>query len=215
MSKRTGHFARERDDFYPTPEGPVRPLLPHLATGTRFVEPCAGDGALRGHLEAAGHVCVFAYDINPRSTRIAKRDALTHEVRLRSPKPFTFITNPPWKRDILHPLIMHLSDQAPTWLLFEADWAHTVQAVPFADRLRKIVSVGRVRWIAGSKSDGKDNCAWYLFDQPDPTAVSSQFFLRQPKTQIGPAPVESLKARSITRVWADEISNNFESEVQP
>ena len=28
----------------------------------------------------------------------------------------------------------------------------------------KIVSVGRVKWIEGSKGVGKDNCAWYLFD---------------------------------------------------
>jgi hypothetical protein len=28
----------------------------------------------------------------------------------------------------------------------------------------RVVSVGRVKWIEGSKSVGKDNCAWYLFD---------------------------------------------------
>jgi hypothetical protein len=28
----------------------------------------------------------------------------------------------------------------------------------------KVVSVGRVKWIEGSKSVGKDNCAWHLFD---------------------------------------------------
>jgi hypothetical protein len=33
-------------------------------------------------------------------------------------------------------------------------------------RLKMIVSIGRVRWIEGSKNDGKDNCAWYLFDRP-------------------------------------------------
>ena len=29
--------------------------------------------------------------------------------------------------------------------------------------LRAVVSVGRVKWIPGSKMTGKDNCAWHLF----------------------------------------------------
>jgi hypothetical protein len=82
-----------------------------------------------------------------------------------------FITNPPWDRKILHPLIVHLSDQAPTWLLFDADWMHTRQAAPFMPRLRKIVSVGRVKWIPDSTMTGKDNCAWYLFDRPHSEGV--------------------------------------------
>jgi hypothetical protein len=31
--------------------------------------------------------------------------------------------------------------------------------------LKKIVSIGRVKWIEDSKSVGKDNCCWYLFDR--------------------------------------------------
>jgi hypothetical protein len=42
---------------------------------------------------------------------------------------------------------------------------HTKQSAPFMPYLRKIVSVGRVKWIPDSKMTGKDNCAWYLFDQ--------------------------------------------------
>jgi hypothetical protein len=64
---------------------------------------------------------------------------------------------------VLHQLIIHLSSLAPTWLLFDADWAHTKQAVPYLERCRKIVSVGRVKWIPDSKMTGKDNCAFYLF----------------------------------------------------
>jgi hypothetical protein len=39
-----------------------------------------------------------------------------------------------------------------------------------------IVSVGRVKWIEGSKNTGKDNCAWYLFDLKNKTAT--EFFGR-------------------------------------
>jgi len=77
-----------------------------------------------------------------------------------------FITNPPWSRDVLHDIIVNLSNQAPSWLLIDSDWMHTQQSIPYLPRLRKIVSVGRVRWIPGSPYDGKDNCCWYLFDRP-------------------------------------------------
>ena len=50
MSKRAGQFERRPNDYYPTPESAVGPLLPHLAPATRFIEPCAGDGALIDHL---------------------------------------------------------------------------------------------------------------------------------------------------------------------
>ena len=52
----------------------------------------------------------------------------------------------------------------PTWLLFDADWAHTKQSAPYMTSCVKIVSIGRVKWIEDSKMTGKDNCAWYLFD---------------------------------------------------
>lgn len=159
MGKRSS-FERIPRDFYPTPVEAVRPLLAHLAPGTRFVEPCAGDGRLVDHLAAAGHVCASAYDIEPRRGDIRQHDAMDRLVGNLD----CFITNPPWDRSILHPLIAHLSRQAPTWLLFDADWMHTRQSAPFMPMLRKIVSVGRVKWIADSPFTGKDNCCWYLFD---------------------------------------------------
>lgn len=147
-------------DFYPTPAGAVAPLLRHLEPGTRFCEPCAGDGALINHLEAAGHRCASAWDIEPLRSDIARHDA---RERLCG-NIDCFITNPPWSRPVLHDLIAHLSSQAPTWLLFDADWMHTRQAAPFMPWLRKVVSVGRVRWIPDSPFIGKENCCWYLFD---------------------------------------------------
>jgi len=160
MGKRSD-FARVPRDFYPTPAEAVGPLLRHLVSGTKFIEPCAGDGALVDHLTGAGHRCIQASDIAPQRADVREQDALTI-----CWTPEAYITNPPWDRRILHPLIVHLSDQAPTWLLFDADWIHTRQAVPFLPRLRRIVSVGRVKWIPDSKMTGKDNCAWHLFDRP-------------------------------------------------
>ena len=159
MGKRS-NFERNERDFYPTPREAVGPLLPHLAPATRFCEPCAGNGALIDHLTAEGHICARAWDIEPQRDDIDKHDALTRLVGNID----CFITNPPWDRGVLHPLIIHLSNQHPTWLLFDADWMHTRQAAPYLWRLQTVVSVGRVKWIAGSPHTGKDNCAWHLFD---------------------------------------------------
>jgi hypothetical protein len=165
MGKRSNFERRERD-FYPTPYEAVIPLLPHLSAGARFCEPCAGDGALVDHLVKHGFICASARDIEPRRQGIDQKDALT---TLTGNVDY-FITNPPWDRKILHPLIEFLSDQHPTWLLFDADWMHTKQAAPYMARCVKIVSVGRVKWIPESKMTGKDNCCWYLFDRFDFTS---------------------------------------------
>jgi hypothetical protein len=164
MGKRSD-FQRVERDYYVTPRSALLPLLPHLRSGTRFIEPCAGNGALVDLLQEAGHICLEAYDIEPQRADILQRDALTY-VPDSCEQIDQIITNSPWLRTILHPLIIHLSDIAPTWLLFDADWSHTVRAAPYLDRLHKIVSVGRVKWFEGSAHSGKDNCAWYLFGQP-------------------------------------------------
>ena len=64
-------------------------------------------------------------------------------------------------------MIEHFSNIAPTWFLFDSDWMHTKQSIPFLTKLKKVVSIGRVKWIEGSSSVGKDNCCWYLFDNKD------------------------------------------------
>lgn len=172
MGKRS-NFQRVPRDFYVTPQEAVVPLLGFLAPHTEFVEPCAGDGALVRHLEAAGHVCIGAYDIEPRGPGIVKEDALKGTWT----RDGEFITNPPWSRDVLHPLIDHLRVQKPTWMLLDADWMHTKQAVPYLKNCLYIVSVGRVKWIPGSSMTGKDNCCWYLFVQQG--GVNPVFFPRR------------------------------------
>lgn len=165
MGKRSD-FERVPRDFYPTPRAAVFSLLPHLPEHFSFMEPCAGDGALIEHIETLTRgACYFASDIEPRADYVQQGDALKIGVCNRD----LIITNPPWDRKILHPMIEHFSNLAPSWLLFDADWIHTRQSIPFLPRLRKIVSVGRVKWIPDSKMTGKDNCAWHLFTAPSDT----------------------------------------------
>lgn len=171
MGKRSS-FERREQDFYVTPYEAVPPLLAHLSRGATFEEPCAGDGSLVDHLERGDHFCTYSCDIEPKRADVMQYDAFKIE---RTAADY-FITNPPWTRTILHPLIVHLSDIAPTWLLFDADWKHTRQAAPYMPRCRKIVSVGRLKWIPNSPHTGKDNCAWYLFTKD--TEPQAQFFER-------------------------------------
>ena len=128
MGKRSS-FERRPQDAYATPAEAVKPLLPHLRPRTRYSEPCCGDGALIGHLEDAGHLCNFWCDIAPPPEGEWSRqmDALALESCIGE----CWITNPPWRRDMLHPLITHLSSLAPAWLLMDAEWMNTKQAVPF------------------------------------------------------------------------------------
>ena len=159
MGKRSD-FERKPRDFYPTPIEAVYPLLEHLEEDFLFAEPCAGDGTLIEHLETKG-VCMWASDIEPQSEGIYAYDysQLTEEELIEAEY---IITNPPWDRSILHPIIDFFAPKIPTWLLFDADWMHTKQSRKYMPMCKKIVSVGRIKWFGNMT--GKDNCAWYLFD---------------------------------------------------
>lgn len=144
----------------------IYPLLKHLPNNCNYVEPCAGNGAIVKYLNRFNHHCVGAWDIEPQAENIQCNDAM-RPLSFETLEIFDyFITNPPWNRDILHPLIECLCNQKPTWLLFDADWMHTKQSFNYLRYLKKIVSVGRVKWIPNSTMTGKDNCCWYLFDKP-------------------------------------------------
>lgn len=161
MSKRTDFPRRKNDAYLTWDKRALPPLLPNLMPATRFIEPCAGRGDLIDQLETAGHHCVEAWDIEPQRGDILKVDAFT----IKADHDFDcYITNPPWTRAILHPLIMHLCAQKPTWLLFDADWMHNLSSGQYLKHCSKIVSTPRLKWIEGTDQASVDNCAWYLFD---------------------------------------------------
>ena len=171
MGKRSD-FERKPRDFYPTPIEAVEPLIEHLPKEFGFAEPCAGDGALCGHLEYYGGICMWASDIEPQAEGIYK-DSFEKVGKYELLESEYIITNPPWDRKILHPMIEHFSELKPTWLLFDADWAYTKQSAPYMKKCAKIVSVGRIKWFGNMT--GKDNCAWYLFYKND---IETKFYGR-------------------------------------
>lgn len=178
MGKRS-NFDRVPRDYYPTPMAAVEPLISHLPYSFDYVEPCAGDGRLIDHLDKLtdGHgQCLFASDIEPRREDIAECDAF--EIDVVDLEIDFCITNPPWERNILHPFIERWMQMCPTWVLFDADWMHTKQSSMLMSYCEKVVSVGRVKWIEDSKSSGKDNCAWYLFDFIGASKRQTKFYGR-------------------------------------
>lgn len=164
---RRSNFARIEKDNYPTIDRRATPpLLRHLPAGAKAAEPCAGAGHLVDRLLEGGVDVAWASTIewSARGDIRTGVDVLTVEPEDAD----VFITNPPWKRPLLHKIIVHLSDQRPTWLLFDSAWAFTKQATRFMSRCRKIVAVGRLIWIEGTTMQGKDDVSWYLFDKPLP-----------------------------------------------
>lgn len=166
MGKRSNFPRIPQDKYMTTDLGPVQRLQPFLPAHVRFAEPCAGNGDLIEAMEWHGHRCVYACDINPgKGTTFEKRDLFTLDKRWRrSAGAEMFVTNTPWLREVLHPMIDHLTGLLPTWLLLDSDWSHTDQALPYLDRCRQIVALGRVKWFQGSAHGGFENAAWYLFD---------------------------------------------------
>lgn len=155
MSKRTKNNENElpkipKDKYYTWDKRPGVVLREFIPLNTCYYEPCAGAGDLIETLRPLN--CVGYSD--------DEIDARTHHYDTQAEY---FITNPPWTRSLLHPIIDNLRVQLPTWLLFDADWMHTTQSAPYMKYCKAIISVGRLKWIPNTTMDGYDNVAWYLF----------------------------------------------------
>ena len=178
MGKRSD-FKRKARDFYKTPYEAFLPLLPFITQYKKVHEPCCGDGALMHHLSKHG-IDSYGSDIHPKmGGEFDLQWSAINALNLTQCWGEAFITNPPWERGTLHRIIEHLPELAPTWLLFDADWIHTKQSAPYIKRCRAIVSVGRVKWIPGSKFVGKDNCAWYHFTDDESSTLPPLFYGRK------------------------------------
>lgn len=184
-------YAKRPRDYWPTFDPKARKaLVPHLPRGVRYAEPMAGDGSLI-RLLGPEIQCAWAADLEPRGEGILQGDVM--ECRIGDAE--MFISNPPWTREMLHLIIPYLSDQAPTWLLFDADWKDTDQAAAFMPRCRRIVSAGRLIWIPGTTNGGFTACCWYLFDKP--IAKSAPVFYahgcrpQQPYRALQPVPLRT------------------------
>jgi len=160
MSKRTvtdSHKLKPKD-FWPTPVFETWKLSPHLVPGTLFDEPCAGNGAIIVALTLLGHRCAGAVDITPRAAGIEQGDARTYV-----PVSGRIITNPPYRRDLLEPLLEHWIGQWDTWLLLPLDHLVNKWTNRFMRHVDQIVPLGRVSWL-GNGRGGMENFCWFHFN---------------------------------------------------
>lgn len=161
---------RKRNFFYPTIDPrAIPPLLAHVPPGTVFAEPCAGAGDLVHLLEQAGLVCAWGLELEPQGSCLRNRwpIGIGNALALTADDLAgvdVVISNFPWHRDWLHPLILHLAAIKPVWSLHDASWAFTKQAARFGPICTDVVAVGRLKWFEGSRYDPPDDCAWYRFD---------------------------------------------------
>lgn len=155
MGKRSEFPKIEKDAYMTTDLRAVRPLLDYYGESHfpfHYYEPCVGNGDLVNLLGRDN--CVGSSD--------DERDARTEKYETTAKY---FVTNPPWTVDLLHPIIENLRMQKPTWLLFYSDWMFTAQSSPYMKFCRVVLPIGRLVWIPGTTVSGKDNCAWYLFEE--------------------------------------------------
>ncbi len=173
MGRRSSFDKIPKDLYRTIDKRAVDALLPHLKPRTRFAEPCVGHFDLVRQLQEAGHFLYWASDIQKFEPQV-KVSGCTVSVQyevcdaliLTTPLQMAdcIITNPPWSRDVLHPMISHFVKNSKfTWLLFDAAWAYTKQSRELMKYCTDIVPVGRLNWIEGTKMQGKDDCSWYRF----------------------------------------------------
>lgn len=159
MGKYSNYVKRPRDAYF-TPYEAVTPLFFHLPRGFTFLEPCAGNGqltdALVHYFEATP---LLELDIEPQDKRITQGDATA---LIDSGQDY-IITNPPFSWEMLVPLMHRFMNIGQTVLLLPADYMHNIRFSPFMSYCNKVVSIGRVKWIEGSKTTGRENYCWYFF----------------------------------------------------
>ena len=154
MGKRSNFIRRKADAYHTIDFRAVKALQPYITNIDVYAEPCVGDYDLVKQLAKIGKRVSYVGDIK------TGKDAL--EAKLWG-QAQAIITNPPWTRTLLHPLIKHFMHELPTWLLFDSDWAYNKSSAPYLLYCTDIVAVGRLRWIEGTTQTGKDNVSWYRF----------------------------------------------------
>lgn len=168
MSKRTDtdSAVANPSNFWPTPPEAVTPLLEPLRQDvvlakSRFIEPCAGDGALVDALVFHNFVRAVAFDNEPRRSDIRHGDATTVDWSTVNPA-IPAVTNPPWARHLLEPILAAIIGTRVVWLLLPLDYTTNLWTNPYMRHVNRIVPLGRVSWKGNGKG-GMENSAWFRF----------------------------------------------------
>lgn len=146
MGKRS-NYSKIPKDFYPTIDPKALPpnFLKYLDRKS-YAEPCWGEGDLERLITDTGldTECHFRSDINNCATITKDGLDLTKEDLYDCD---LIVTNPPYTKGILLPLIDHWTTLKPTWLLLPADYAHNTYMAPYMKKCSNVVSIGRMYWF--------------------------------------------------------------------
>ena len=175
MSKRTS-MDKIPKDFYPTTDPKALPEdFLRFISGKNYGEPCCGDGDLINLIGDVSY-CEWASDVEVRPVG-RQKDAvdLTEEDLSMCD---VLITNPPFTRSVLLPMIDHFISLKPTWLLLPADMMHNKYFSSYMDKCSVVVSVGRLKWFKDSPHTSTDNFAWYYWTKDPMDMRMTQFYGR-------------------------------------
>jgi hypothetical protein len=164
MSKRS-NFVKVERDYYPTTDPKVKvPEFINSIKGKTYAEPCYGHGDLENLII---NVASLRYKSDIRATnltcKVQDAMALTKE-QLKDCD--LIITNPPFTKSVLLPMIDKFISLKPTWLLLPADYMHNQYFRPYMNLCTKVVSIGRICWFPtdeGKRVASTDNFAWYFW----------------------------------------------------
>lgn len=159
MSKRTRTKSAINNprNYWPTPIGPINQLGRILPAGMMYDEPCAGDGRLIRGLAPHGLFCVQAHDLVPQGAGIRIGNALNLPISGRP-----IITNPPYAKSLLEPLLDHWIGRTEVWLLLPSDMMVNKWTNPYMRFVDRILPIGRVSWMENGKA-GFENSVWFRF----------------------------------------------------
>lgn len=145
VSKRS-NFEKIPKDFYSTidPKAIPTAILPYIK-GKTYAEPCYGVGDLEDLLMDVA-TCKWRSDVRETVGASKQMDAMSLTKKGLEGCDL-IITNPPFSRDVLLPLIDHFIGIKPTWLLLPADLAHNGYFKPYMGRCSRVISVGRLYWF--------------------------------------------------------------------
>jgi hypothetical protein len=169
--------------YWPSVADVLTPKLYNHVGNHRYVEPCAGNGALIRLLSSWRAKCTYACDVNPREDWIESRDALTLD-RSDLGNAQLVVTNPPFNSGFVYNFLdRYIPFGLPVWLLLPVDFGCRQTSgfvMPYCERM---VVIGQIGWFIGS-SKGYRQFAWYkftdvkynqcVFEWLDPTQGSSR-----------------------------------------
>jgi len=177
MSKRSS-MDKVSKDYYPTRDpAAIPPKFIEFIYGKTYAEPCCGEGDLADLLEYTGNF-LWLSDIEDRGFWWVKDAMDLTEEDLQ--KCDLIITNPPFTKAILLPMIDHFTSLKDTWLLLPADMMHNKYFGPYMKTCSKVVSVGRICWfpVDGKRVAGTDNYAWYMWQKGQEGKTPTTFYGR-------------------------------------